>query len=781
MGRLKKNISDEPVPEVPASMPIAFHGEENRAVKDNRIYFENLKIDFSKLLPFNTLPKLDSKLSFQLYVLSQVIRKMCQCLHNIPSENIKTEATAYRLFDVFNEDSFNHFCASVKGDNKFPQRNDRTAWSQWSNSQRLLYFLRTYCLPFPVKLERFQKGLLSIADYLESQVPKRDKFVLAFKRKIDEICKMFLFNELEKSIFTFLVTHDRINASWQTMSDVENYKIITYYFSIPTSEVLKIGKKFNNLNLTEENFNLLNGKTRDYFQTESTLTIKDIQEVYFKSLDEAIIPMEKHGEIMEQHLPILEKIFKGYKAGEPFNILLYGEPGTGKTSFAHSLAKHFDACASLIAQNSITEDQEEVLCDSSYRFAALQICDRQKVDRKWMIVDEADNLMDSNSGGLFSFWGTAPVDKTKGTMNTVMESLHHPCIWITNCDSGRIAESTKRRFSYAIKFDKLSPQRRKHIWKSAVEIKKLEGIISDELIETMNDKYPISAGGVDLALTAVKRAMEKQKKMDTKDASYLMEDVLKSHCKLMDIDINSKSDKRRRFYSLEALNIKGSISLESIVKAVKRFHYGEGKRVTMLFSGAPGSGKTEFVKYLGQESGLPVITKMGSDLLDMYVGNSEKLIRAAFQQAAASKSILFMDEIDGLLRSRAGARNSWEVTQVNEILHQMEIFEGILVCATNHGKNLDPASIRRFAFKLNFEYATDEGKELLYQKYFGALSKSGLRVLQKINRMTHGDFYIVYNKFEQLDILKDLDEEKVLETLAQEIDMKLDGSNQIGF
>ena len=104
-----------------------------------------------------------------------------------------------------------------------------------------------------------------------------------------------------------------------------------------------------------------------------------------------------------------------------------------------------------------------------------------------------------------------------------------------------------------------------------------------------------------------------------------------------------------------------------------------------------------------EEAVAKVVVKMCSDLLNMYVGGTEKLIKQAFEQAEAENAILFLDEIDGLLQNRERAHQTWEVTQVNELLHRMENFNGVLIGATNFSANLDQAVLRRFTFKLEFD------------------------------------------------------------------------------
>jgi len=158
-------------------------------------------------------------------------------------------------------------------------------------------------------------------------------------------------------------------------------------------------------------------------------------------------------------------------------------------------------------------------------------------------------------------------------------------------------------------------------------------------------------------------------------------------------------------YSLDGLNLTTPVPLKDIVAAVKKFRDGTGRpdvdapRLNILLSGAPGSGKTAFVKYLAREVGAQLRTLKASDLISRYSGETEKRIAEAFAEAKENGEILFIDEIDSFLQDRSRADKSWEVTQVNELLQQMEGFEGVMVGATNFADNLDRAVLRRFTYK----------------------------------------------------------------------------------
>jgi len=145
---------------------------------------------------------------------------------------------------------------------------------------------------------------------------------------------------------------------------------------------------------------------------------------------------------------------------------------------------------------------------------------------------------------------------------------------------------------------------------------------------------------------------------------------LRSHCNILNIVDNLDGSQPARDYSLEGLNLKIGLSLDRIIVACR--HYlkqgnqpgiaADSPRLNLLLFGAPGTGKTGFVKYLAQQLNRPLNIKMASDLLNCYLGETEHHIVNAFRESAAENSILFIDEGDSMLGSRAKATRSWEMT-----------------------------------------------------------------------------------------------------------------------
>jgi SpoVK/Ycf46/Vps4 family AAA+-type ATPase len=155
----------------------------------------------------------------------------------------------------------------------------------------------------------------------------------------------------------------------------------------------------------------------------------------------------------------------------------------------------------------------------------------------------------------------------------------------------------------------------------------------------------------------------------------------------------------------------------------------------MVFYGPPGTGKTQFVEHLAAELGMPLVAKRASELLSKWLGESEKNIAQAFEEAASEDALLLLDEGDSFLRDRSQARASWEVTQVNELLQHIERFEGIVVVCTNLFRGLDAAALRRFTFKVEFR-ALDA-----HQRWEMFVNEAGLRGrLGEFERATREDW-----------------------------------------
>jgi SpoVK/Ycf46/Vps4 family AAA+-type ATPase len=154
-----------------------------------------------------------------------------------------------------------------------------------------------------------------------------------------------------------------------------------------------------------------------------------------------------------------------------------------------------------------------------------------------------------------------------------------------------------------------------------------------------------------------------------------------------------------------------------------------------------------------------------------------------FREAELENAVLLLDEADSYLQDRKQAKRSWEISEVNEMLTQMESFDGLFIASTNLMSSLDAAALRRFDLKLRFDYLKPEQAWLMFTD---TITKLGLQLdesLQKavaaLGMLTPGDFAAVTR---QSRLRKIADSSDLLNRLTDECAIKPDANKRaIGF
>ncbi|XP_051945638.1 nuclear valosin-containing protein-like [Xyrauchen texanus] len=119
----------------------------------------------------------------------------------------------------------------------------------------------------------------------------------------------------------------------------------------------------------------------------------------------------------------------------------------------------------------------------------------------------------------------------------------------------------------------------------------------------------------------------------------------------------------------------------------------------VMLAGPPGCGKTLLAKAVANESGLNFISVKGPELLNMYVGESERAVRQVFQRGRnSSPCVIFFDEIDALCPRRSEHESGSSIRVVNQLLTEMDGVENrqqvFIMAATNRPDIIDPAVLR---------------------------------------------------------------------------------------
>lgn len=229
-------------------------------------------------------------------------------------------------------------------------------------------------------------------------------------------------------------------------------------------------------------------------------------------------------------------------------------------------------------------------------------------------------------------------------------------------------------------------------------------------------------------------------------------------------------------YRIDALNT--SIDLSELADSLSKC-----SEARLCFYGPPGTGKTAFAKQLASLIGVPLIAKRATDIISPFVGETERNIAQLFSQARQEGALLLLDEVDSFLRNREQAQKSWEITAVNEMLTQMENFEGVFVASTNLMKDIDVAALRRFDLKIEFNYLKHAQNMVFLQELSQVLSlkldEIDIQKVKRLNLLTPGDFL---NVVRQARLLPIKTSQELIARLEKECVMKPNfKSNSIGF
>jgi len=443
------------------------------------------------------------------------------------------------------------------------------------------------------------------------------------------------------------------------------------------------------------------------------------------------------------------------------NILLYGTPGSGKTELSRLLAK-------MIGVNLFevkTEDEDGDPVNSNRRMEGYRFCQQilSGDSNSLILFDEVEDVFPSRG---FSFFGMeVKSGENKGWINKALEENQTPAIWICNQIS-QIDPAFLRRFDYAMELN--TPPRSVRL--NIVRSRLVNTPVSEPFKQRLSEHEELSPAQV---ATAAK-VLELMACEDQKTAEATLEKVLGNSAKAMGQKPLGRKQVHATHYSLDYLN--ANIDLPKLVEGLQR-----SKRGNICFYGAPGTGKTALAGYIAKQLDKPLLSKRASDILSMWVGESEKNIAAMFREAKKEDGVLLLDEADSFLRDRRGANQSWEVTQVNELLVQMENFDGLFICSTNLMDDLDQASLRRFAIKVEFDYLkAEQAINMLEQECIATPTPEHIRAIVMLSNLAPGDFAAVKKRLDILGL--DATPEVMIRELKAEASVKEScPSNPIGF
>jgi len=202
------------------------------------------------------------------------------------------------------------------------------------------------------------------------------------------------------------------------------------------------------------------------------------------------------------------------------------------------------------------------------------------------------------------------------------------------------------------------------------------------------------------------------------------------------------------------------------------------KNLNCLFYGLPGTGKTEFARYIAQKINYRVIEIQPSDIKHPLFGVSEQLLGDYFRKASKGNIILIVNEIDVFLSKELQHEVNHSIQQ--QFIQEMENFKGILIGTTNSIDRIPLRAKRRFHLKVEFLPIKKEKLTKVFLRFFSEhlptpqLSPEQLKKLEQLENLTIGDFYIVKR---QIEYEGELYFEEIYQKLSEENYYKLHDKN----
>lgn len=363
------------------------------------------------------------------------------------------------------------------------------------------------------------------------------------------------------------------------------------------------------------------------------------------------------------------------------HILLYGQPGVGKSQLARLIARQVGRTLIEIRAS----DNSLMPCDRASRLRGYQVAQALYGGDVLFLLDECEDLLSTDMG--FLVLDRRSTGLGKAWLIDLLESSRST-IWICN-DIDEVDPAVLRRFQFCLQLT-MPPERQRHDHIKSIAQDTLHPAAIWRLA-----RHPHLSPAV--TQSAIQTVAAVGHRLDVRQRSAMALSLVNQQlCATGQKEIRAEPNYLTLF---DPSCVNSDPGIEALLAGL-----AQHRDARLLLYGPPGTGKTLFGKFLAQLMDCEAHQHKTSELLSKYVGEAEQRISRAFARARTAGAILHFDEVDSVLMDRQHALQNHEVTLVNTFLEELESHTGIVVATTNRMQTIDPAALRRFDVLVKLDY-----------------------------------------------------------------------------
>ena len=432
------------------------------------------------------------------------------------------------------------------------------------------------------------------------------------------------------------------------------------------------------------------------------------------------------------------------------NILVYGAPGSGKTAFCQTLAKHLGLALFSVGESG-GEGEEPLRSERLSELLLAQsllAADRRAV----LLFDEMEDLLVGGGEAAFGFAPQPASGASRVFLHRLLERSATPTLW-TTLDAESLHPAVLRRMMYAVRMLPPPMSVRTRIWSRQLALHGIEATEDDaRALAREFDEAP----GLAVAATAAAQIAQGGLAVVRRGVQSLS--AAMGH----DLRVRRASASLRHDAGVDVAFDPSLIEADTdLVALADCLADAQSRAFSLCLQGPPGTGKTASLRFLADRLELDLVEVRATELLGMWQGETERNIAEAFALAAEQGTFLVIDQAQALFAERH-ASFGWEASAASEVLAWLENHPLPFACTARDEMRLDQVALRHFVFRCAFGFLGPARAARAFRLWFGRPLRSDLRLPTSL---TPGDFRVVRRR---ATLLGDLDSDETLVAMLRD-------------